>query len=136
MRIYCTGCRTYVDARLTDGKEMYPHRKDLARMPFWVCDTCGAFVGCHYKTKNKTKPLGYLATPEVKRWRMHIHHVLDGLWKSGRIERGNLYRQVSVALGHDFHAGNIHDVEEAQFIYEIAKGIKRKLDPRSSPWNN
>lgn len=131
--LYCTGCEKDVEARLTSGSEMYPHRADLATVPFWVCDTCGAFVGTHHKTKNKYRSLGYLATPEIKRWRMRIHQILDPLWKNGLIERGNLYQRLSVALGHDYHTGNIYNVEEAEFIYSIAMEIKRKLDP--SPFN-
>lgn len=133
MQIYCTGCGADVEARLTSGREMYPARPDLARIPFWVCDTCGAFVGTHHKTKKRTRPLGYLATPEVKRWRMRIHQVLDPLWQSGIIPRGALYKRLSKALGHDYHTGNIYDAEEGEFIYEIAQRIKTELDP--SPWN-
>ena len=39
MLIYCCGCAQDVTARLTDGSEIYPHRLDLADIPFWVCDT-------------------------------------------------------------------------------------------------
>ena len=56
--IFCCGCQRKVDARLTNGEEMYPHRYDLANLPFWKCDVCQNFVGCHHKTKNRTKPLG------------------------------------------------------------------------------
>ena len=59
MNIYCTGCEKNVNARLTDGKERYPHRQDLYELPFWVCDNCGGYVGCHHKTNQRTKPLGY-----------------------------------------------------------------------------
>lgn len=136
MQIYCTGCQTDVDARLTTGAEMYPHRPDLASIPFWVCDTCKSFVGTHHKTKKWRRPLGYLATPEIKVWRMRIHQILDPLWKKGLIQRGNAYRRISVALGHDYHTGNIYSVDEAKKIYEIVKGIKNQLDPHHSPWNN
>lgn len=62
MKIYCTGCGKDVQARLTDGAERYPHRPDLYELPFWKCDTCGNYVGCHHKTRAPTKPLGCIAT--------------------------------------------------------------------------
>lgn len=67
MDLYCCGCKTKVSARLTDGAEVYPHRPDLHDLPFWRCDACGNFVGCHHRTKKRTGPLGCIPTPEV-RW--------------------------------------------------------------------
>lgn len=130
--IYCTGCHEFVDARLTSGAEMYPHRPDLARKPFWKCE-CGAFVGTHYKTRDHLRPLGYLATPEVKRWRMRIHDLLDPMWQNGLIDRGKAYARISKALGHTYHTGEITDVEQAEFIYGLVKEMRDELDP--SPWN-
>ena len=120
-------------ARLTDGREMYPKRPDLADMPFWVCDDCGAFVGTHHKTKNRLKALGFLATPEVKKWRKMIHAMLDPLWQSGKIERGRAYRDISDELGRNFHTAEIYDVEEGQKVYAIVRAMKDRLDP--GPWN-
>jgi hypothetical protein len=42
--IHCSGCKGPVNARLTDGAEIYPHRQDLHRLPFWRCDSCGNYV--------------------------------------------------------------------------------------------
>ena len=64
-------------ARLTDGKEVYPHRSDLNSLPFWICDRCRNFVGCHHKTKNPTRPLGCIPNKEMKNARKHIHNLLD-----------------------------------------------------------
>lgn len=133
--IWCTACGKEVDARLTDGKEMYPHRPDLADLPFWVCETagCKAFVGTHHKTKNRLKPLGFLATPEIKKWRMIIHGILDPLWKEKKAKRGELYEEIGRELGRTYHTAEIYNVEEARQIYEIVKKIKNRLDP--GPWN-
>lgn len=133
MKIYCTGCGVAVEARLTNGAEMYPSRPDLASMPFWVCDTCGAFVGTHHKTKKKNRPLGYLATPEVKRWRMAIHQILDPLWKGKKIGRGQVYKHISARIGHSYHTAEIYSAEEGKKIYEIVKELKMQIDP--SPFN-
>lgn len=133
MKIICTGCETDVDARLTYGREMYPHRSDLASMPFWVCDECGAFVGTHWKTKDPLKPLGFLATPEVKKWRKIIHGILDPLWESRKIKRGQAYAYVSNRIGRTYHTGAIYNVEDARKIYAIVLELKNKIAP--GPWN-
>ena len=133
--IWCTGCKTRVRARLTDGREMYPARPDLAEMPFWVCPEpeCKAFVGTHYKSKSPLQPLGFLATPEVKKWRKMIHAVLDPLWKTGKIRRGRAYMEIGDALGRHYHTAEIYDVDEGRRVYEIVLGIKQRIDP--GPWN-
>jgi hypothetical protein len=69
--IYCCGCESAVQARLTDGREIYPHRPDLADLPFWKCDGCGNHVGCHHKTNDRTRPLGNIPTPEIRIARKH-----------------------------------------------------------------
>jgi hypothetical protein len=133
--IFCTGCNDDVEARLTNGKEMYPHRADLARRPFWVHDACGAFVGTHYKTRDHLKPLGSLATKEVKQWRMRIHQLLDPLWQSGKIKRGDAYARISKALGHTYHTGEIYNAEEGEFVYAIVKAMRDELEPTAGPFN-
>jgi len=134
--IFCTGCDKQVEARLTNGAEMYPHHPKLAYTPFWVCDTCGAFVGTHNKTRNHLRPLGYLATKAVKRWRLLIHQTLDPLWKSGKIKRGHAYARISKALGHTYHTGEIYNEEEGQFVYDLVKEMSRELSPPTGPWDH
>lgn len=123
LQIYCTGCQKDVQARLTNGAERYPHRPDLADLPFWKCDTCGNYVGCHHKTKTPTRPLGVIATPEILDYRKRIHAVIDPLWKDGHIARGKLYSLISKELGHQYHTGEIRTVAEAQKIYHIVLGL-------------
>lgn len=130
MQIFCTGCGTDVEARLTDGFEMYPRRVDLHSHVFWVCDTCRAFVGTH-KTNNK--PLGFLATQAIKSWRKNIHAILDPLWMNKKIRRGQAYAYVSNRIGRTYHTAEIYSVEEGKRIYNIVKELKDKLDP--GPWN-
>lgn len=124
MELYCVGCSTKVLARLTDGKEIYPHRKDLYSLPFWKCDTCGNYVGCHHKTKNRTQPLGCIPTKELMNARKHIHAILDPIWQSGKITRNKLYKRISDVVGWKYHTANIRSVEEAREIYKIIKRIK------------
>jgi hypothetical protein len=124
--IYCVGCQTEVEARLTDGKEVYPHRSDLFELPFWKCDTCGNFVGCHHKTKDRTRPLGCIPTPELKKARQAIHGILDPIWKSGTITRNKLYHKLSEQLGWKYHTAKIRSIEEARKVYRLIEQIKHQ----------
>jgi hypothetical protein len=121
--IYCTGCQNDVTARLTDGKEVYPHRPDLGDLPFWKCDACGNFVGCHHKTANRTKPLGCIPTPELKAARQHIHKILDPLWKSGRMNRNLIYNEISNRIGWEYHTAEIRSVEDARTVWRIVREL-------------
>ncbi len=123
MEIYCCKCETKIDALLTDGREIYPHRSDLHSLPFWKCPTCGNHVGCHHKTKNRTQPLGSIPSPELKRARQHIHAILDPLWKSGRFKRYELYRLISDKTGRRYHTAQIRTLEEAEKVRQIIKEI-------------
>lgn len=126
--IYCTGCGKDVEARLTDGRERYPHRPDLANLPFWKCDTCGNYVGCHHKTTRPTRPLGCIATPEILDARKKIHALLDPLWKSGKISRGHAYAYISKQMGQPYHAGEIRSIAEAARVYVIVEDLKKMLE--------
>lgn len=123
MEIYCCSCEKEVDARLTDGSEIYPHRKDLYKLPFWKCDNCGNYVGCHHKTKDRTRPLGVIPSKEIKGARKHIHALLDPIWKSGKIKRKELYKKLSDNLGYEYHTAEIKDIEEARKIYKLIKNL-------------
>jgi hypothetical protein len=127
MMIFCCGCQNEIDARLTDGTEIYPHRPDLFSLPFWKCDGCGNHVGCHHKTGNRTKPLGNIPTKELRNARQHIHKILDPIWKNGDMRRGQLYAQVARAIGYkQYHTAEIKTVEEARRIYEIVRIIAKE----------
>ena len=120
-RIYCCGCAGDVDARLTDGGEIYPHRPDLRSLPFWKCDACGNFVGCHHKTKNRTAPLGYIPTPELKEARKHLHALIDPIWQSGKMGRRELYEAISREVGWNYHTAKTRTMYEARAAYRVAR---------------
>jgi len=122
--IYCCECGKEVNARLTNGREVYPHRPDLFKIPIWKCDTCKNFVGCHHKTDTPTKPLGVIANQEIKNARMEIHRVLDVLWKSKLYSRGDVYRMLKEKLGHEYHTAEIKSLEEVKRVLTAIKEIK------------
>ena len=125
-RLYCCGCSADVVARLTDGKETYPHRPDLHSLPFWRCDGCNNQVGCHHKTKDRTKPLGVIPDGPMKKARSHIHAILDPIWKQRRMSRGDLYARLSVTLGREYHTGELRTLDEARLIYRAVLDLTKE----------
>ena len=125
MLIYCCACGAEVDARLTNGRELYPHRADLGSLPFWRCDWCGNFVGCHHKTKNPTAPLGCIPTPELKAARKHLHALIDPIWQSGRMGRREVYAAISKEVGWNYHTAKTRSLDEARAAYRAAQKIAR-----------
>ncbi|MEM1150257.1 MAG: zinc-finger-containing protein [Pseudomonadota bacterium] len=124
MEIWCAGCQADVTPRLTDGREIYPHRPDLGSLPFWRCDTCGNFVGCHHKTKDRTRPLGCIPTPEIKSFRQRVHRLIDPLWKSKRMRRGTVYAKMADGLGvPEYHTADLATVDQARRALAVAEQI-------------
>ena len=123
MLIWCCGCKEEVEARLTDGGEIYPHRPDLKSLPFHKCDKCGNYVGCHHKTKHRTRPLGVIPTKEISAYRRHIHRYLDPLWKSGAMKRAAIYSELSKVLGREYHTADIRTIEEAKEILDACQRL-------------
>ena len=110
--------------RLTSGIEIYPHRKDLSEIPFWKCDTCGNFVGCHHKTNNRTRPLGSIPTPEIREWRKKIHALLDPMWKGGSFKRSSIYAELSSAIGRQYHTAEVNTQQEAEAVTQKLNAMK------------
>lgn len=126
--IYCCGCGQDVKAELTDGGEIYPHRQDLIKLPFWICRSCSNFVGCHHKTKQRTRPLGCIPTKEIRSARGHIHKILDPLWKYGNCNRGYIYSMISKRIGYEYHTAEIRTLEDARIIYAVIKKIRDEIN--------
>ncbi len=125
MNIYCCNCTEEIDATLTNGAEIYPHRKDLKNLPFWKCTTCNSFVGCHHKTSDPTKPLGVIPSEDIKRQRKFIHSILDPIWKSKVMPRRKVYSLLSEHLGYTYHTAEIRSVEEGNKVIDIINRIKQ-----------
>lgn len=123
MIIFCVECQKEVSAHLTDGREIYPHRSDLYDLPFWKCTSCSNFVGCHHKTKDRTRPLGCIPNKEIKNARIHIHAILDPLWKSGKFKRRELYKLISDKLGWSYHTAKLRSLEEARIVFKIIREL-------------
>ena len=123
-KLYCCNCQTDVKARLTDGSEIYPHREDLAHLPFWKHDACGGYVGCHHKTAQRTRPLGNIPSHAMKGYRQRIHAIIDPIWKQGRMPRREIYAQLSSIIGREYHTAELRTEKEAKAIIEAIKIIR------------
>lgn len=123
--IYCCKCKSKVNARLTNGAEVYPHRKDLHSLKFWRCDDCDNFVGCHKQGSGK-KPLGIIASQDIKDWRKKIHAKLDPLWQSKKYSRKRVYQLLSDKLGYDYHTANLRTVEECKRVINLVDDLARR----------
>lgn len=126
MNVFCCNCNAEVEVRLTDGKEIYPHRPDLYRLPFWKHDRCGGFVGCHHKTKERTKPLGCIPTEEIKNIRKAIHAILDPMWMKKQHSRKYIYQKLSNAIGREYHTAEIRSINEANAVISKLKELSNK----------
>lgn len=126
--LYCCGCEKYVKPSLVNGRTVYPHRKDLFKLPFWRCDDCGNFVGCHHKTRKPTTPLGCIPTKAIKKLRMEIHNkYLDPLYMEYGKDRKAIYKYISDRIGKPYHTGEIKSEDEAidiiGIIVELWEGL-------------
>ena len=133
-QLWCCKCGGNSTANLVSGKEVYPHRSDLKSLPFWQCVKCKNFVGCHHKTKNRTKPLGCIPTTEIKKARQFIHAIIDPLWMPKNYnKRGLIYRVIADQLGkREYHTAKIKTIEEARQVYRIAQNLSELLEEREA----
>lgn len=127
MLIHCCGCNKTTEANLVSGFEVYKHRKDLASLPFWQCPQCLNFVGCHHKTKDRTRPLGTIPTPEIKRLRMEIHSILDPMWKDGDIGRKELYSYLNKNLGYEYHTASMNSKKDYEVVMDLLLDLSDRL---------
>ena len=124
--IYCISCEKTVNARLTDGKEIYSHRPDLYNLPFWRCDHCGNYVGCHHKTANRTQPLGAIPSEEVRKLRNQIHAVLAPLWQSQAYTRKKIYSKLKDVVGREYHTADLQSISECEKVLTHLNELTKK----------
>lgn len=128
MDIECVACDGVVQAELTNGADVYPHREDLADLPFWKCPTCNNYVGCHHKTQDRTRPLGIIPSPELREARRTIHKVIDPMWKKRHIPRDAVYARLTKVLGREYHTADLRNLDEARRVYVEARKMSKTID--------
>lgn len=114
-------------AKLARGFELYPSRKDLAKLYFWACDPCGAYVGCH--RDSNAVPLGRLADANLRSAKRIAHAAFDPLWKEFGMRRADAYQWLAESLGipgSECHIG-MFDVETCRKVQRLATDYKNSL---------
>lgn len=135
MTATCAHCAQ--PCRLTDGREVYPHRRDLAALRFWVCDPCDSRVGCHKPgartdtgESDGTMPLGTAANADLRNARSHVHRLIDPLWRNAprkqrRTARRRVYRLLRRIVGTsalETHVG-MFNIDQCRTAYAGMKGM-------------
>ena len=134
MKLWCCGCNDYVEAELCGGNIIYPHRPDLYKLKFYRCPHCKNYVGTHKKwgmgtdgRKHNIRAFGCIPTPELKNARHKIHEILDPLWQGDKPSgtRKRIYKQLSDALGYEYHTGNTRTIDECRTVYRLILKISK-----------
>lgn len=108
------------ESELVTGERIYPHRRDLHKKHFYLCEACDAYVGCHPGSK---RPLGRLADSVLREWKQKVHAVLDPLWRQHHMTRKAAYSYLADRMGirkQDCHIG-MFDVEQCQQAVRILR---------------
>jgi len=121
-------------AEMVKGTEVYPRRPELAKLNFWRCKPCRAYVGCHKPNKKMkfdgTEPLGRLADPQLRHLRHRAHEWFDPLWRdqSEKIfsKRESAYAFLSDKMAlhkDDTHIG-MFDGAQCEQVMALAKQLR------------
>ena len=128
-------------AQLVTGADIYRGRDDLAKKPFWRCEPCQTWCGCHLGTN---KPLGIPADKKTREARLVLHqNVLDPLWQGAvnalgyepedekaraiirNVARKRVYEYLAFRMGltrAETHSG-LFDIEQCRQAYRILRDV-------------
>jgi len=110
-------CACSGNAYLVTGDKIYPHRKDLYKLNFYLCG-CGNYVGCHKGTK---MPLGIPANAETRKLRHRCHKMVDVCWDNNK-DRAGLYQYLAKVIGvNEFHVGDCNAKQCKEIIEHFEK---------------
>ena len=110
--VICPNCNK--PAPWVENKEKYGRNYGKSYMCYY-CKECEYYVGCHNNTRS---PLGTMISKEHCKYRKYVHNYIDPLWKTGQVQRGRLYRNISKILGKSYHTGE-SDVKTCKQVLEI-----------------
>ncbi|GAL23023.1 hypothetical protein JCM19235_1324 [Vibrio maritimus] len=88
-------------AKRVGGDVIYPHRRDLAKKHFYLCENGHdrAYVGCHPRT---IIPLGRLADAKLRADKSAAHAAFDPIWREHKfMKRTDAYKWLSEQLNID-----------------------------------
>ena len=93
--VVCGYCNQ--QATLVYGDRIYPHLPNLHGKRYYLCLSCGAYVGCHGDTGI---PLGTPANLRLRIARGRAHNAFDALWKgNATLSRKAAYKLLGEWLG-------------------------------------
>jgi len=133
-KVTCPYCKEEAD--LTTGREIYPHRKDLHSLKYWICRPFKSYVGCHKKKRgygDGTRPLGTLANQKLRSLRGTAHRHFDRIWKEGPMTRSTAYMLLANSLEiavEDCHISQF-DIALCEKTIRISKRNKFNKSMRS-----
>lgn len=123
MSLECPYCNE--GAVKVTGEKIYPHRKDLHFLNFWMCEPCNAYVGCH---KGTDTPLGRLADVELRAMKSKAHRAFDPIWKEGHSPRREAYAWLAEALNisaDECHIG-MFDIPRCEEVIALCDPLEPK----------
>lgn len=121
--VICPYCN--IKAKLVSGYYIHPSKKKYRNRRYYLCEDCGAYVGCH---KGSDKALGTPANEELRGKRIQTHLFLDSLWRGKKLSRRNAYvllsKKLDIAL-RNCHIGEF-GLEMCEKAIEAIKRIKNE----------
>ena len=107
-------------SKKVSGKEIYPHRSDLKSLIFYQCVPCDAYVGTH---KGTSKPLGRLASKELREARAKAYAVFERIWIERHLTRSSAYKWLCARLKISENESDISlfDMNMCERLIEIGK---------------
>lgn len=120
--VICDYCN--IATRIAKGSEIYPHRPYISSLNFYLCDSCGDYVGCHKNGDGKI-PLVRVADEELMKAKSKAHAAFDPLWKSGMMTLGAAYSAMAKSMGiykEQCHIG-MFNVEQCEYVVAWCEGF-------------
>ena len=119
---FCAG-----PVQLVDNKAIYGRNYGWPKT--YLCDDCGAFVGCHPNTEI---PLGTLADDATREARKRAHSAFDHIWRDKHLSRDEAYLWLAGKLGierRECHIG-MFEVERCNAASIHARGFLKEKAAR------
>lgn len=105
------------EALFVPNEQVYRGKRYGESYMMYVCFPCDARVGVHHN--DPARPLGTMATKELRDWRRKAHGHIDLLWRSGEMKRKHVYAALARLLGlKAIHIGE-SDIETCRRILDI-----------------
>jgi len=108
-KVLCDYCGKPAD--FVTGKVIYPHLPDLARLRFYQCKPCDAYVGVH---RNSTQPFGRLANASLRKAKLRAHNHFDPLWQHDLMTRTQAYQWLASEMNLELERTHIGMFDEEQ----------------------